>query len=194
MSARCLPGVMLGVVLCFVGAERGAAQSSALSLDARAGASLPVASFGDEAGGLSVGPSVGLGLVYVLGPRSGVRLGFSQERFGCGSDACAAGDELVYTGWEVGGRFVLTTAFPRPWIRLSALFSRVESHEMIGNGERLSDLSAGFDAGFGVEVSVGSRASITPAVRYAWLDTRFPGRRLLRMRWVVVDLGIGVAL
>lgn len=167
---------------------------SVLAMEARAGLSTPVRGFAADHSG---GASFGLDLGYRTGPRSSIRLGFSQHRLDCSAPpvegACGSGGGYVHTGWDVGSRVLVTTSAPRPWIGLSAIIARVEGDGLGSEGERgVSNLSAGFDLGAGLEIPLSGRVRATPAVRYGWLDTRFPDRYLLRMRWVVADLGMSV--
>ena len=175
-----------------------AGQRSPLSLEIRGGGGLPVASFatppgaGEEMGG---GPSFGLLFGYRRSVHTGIYVGFSQHRFDCARVGCPADGRLVQTGWDVGFRADLSTGAWQPRIRVGAVFSRVERDAGSG-GEvvrHLSDLAAGFEAGVALAFPALGRYRLSPGLRYVWSNTRFPEAGLVRMRYVVADLGLIVA-
>jgi hypothetical protein len=136
--------------------------------------------------------SFGVHFDYRAGARTSVHVGFSQHRIGCSELGCPGDGEYVHTGWDVGTRFDLLTGLVRPRLRVGAVFARVE-RDFLEDGtvqRRLSDLSVGAEAGVEVAVRVGPRIHVAPAVRYLWLNTRYPGEGLLRIRYVVTDVAL----
>lgn len=189
------PSVLLPVLLVAALPTQGAGQAP-LVLDVRGGVAVPVAT--GESGPatkLEAGASYGLHLAFLRGPRSAFYVGFTQHRFGCGQGTCAEGGALVSTGWDVGTRLAFPLGALVPWIRLGVVFDRVEGDFGDFGGatapvRRVSDLAAGAEAGIGAVAAVGGRFSVNPGVRYTVLNTRFPEEGLLRMRYLVADLGI----
>lgn len=188
-------GPVLCAFLLVAAAPALAAQASPLSLDVRGGIGLPVGSFGRAmpgGGQRQAEASFGIHFDYRTGRRTSVHLGFSQHRIGCAELGCPGEGEYVHTGWDAGTRFDLLAGPVRPRLRVGAVFARVErDFAEAGTVERrLSDLSVGAEAGVELAVRVGPRIHVAPAVRYLWLNTRFPGEGLLRMRYVVTDIAL----
>ena len=166
-----------------------------LVVEARAGAAVPIQSFrtGPDAGGaIERAPTFGLHFVY-RGPSGwGPYIGFSQHRFDCAADGCP-GAEYVATMWDTGMQ--RTLGFRGPvWIRLGVLFARVERDFARPSGavRATSRLGLGLEAGAGARVPIRGRLSITPGVRYDWLNSKFRDGPTLRMRWVTADLGVAL--
>jgi len=164
-----------------------------LSVDVRGGAALPVGSFGSPGrAAAEAGPSLSVHFAYQRTRGRAFYAGFSRHRFGCGDGACPPDGEMVSTAWGVGSRLSLRVGGAAPWLRLGVLFDRVMG-DFGPPGEsvrRLSDLSLGGEVGVGVTLPLRGRLSTGPSVRYALLDTRFPEVGILRMRYLVTDLGL----
>ena len=163
-----------------------------LSLEARVGASLPVGSY-RSATLAEPGPGFGLHFVYRRSARRSFYIGFDQHRFGCDPESCR-GEDLVSTGWTVGTRLRLRpeTAF-MPWLGLGMLFDRLEGELGPADAalaDQVSDLGLGGEVGVGALVRVGGRFSASPGVRYRLVNTRFDDAGLVRLRYLVADLGI----
>lgn len=175
-----------------------AGQDVPLVVEARGGLAIPVASFrtGPERGGtIDRGPSFGVHFVY-RGPSGwGPYVGFDQQRFDCADDGCPAHEaegarEYVATSWDLGMQRTLARF---GWLRAGLLFGRLERDVPSGPGveRRVSSLGLGVEGGGGVRVPVRGRVTLTPGLRFGWLNTRFRDGPLLRMRWVTADVGVG---
>jgi len=55
---------------------------------------------------------------------------------------------------------------------------------------RVSDLSFGGEVGVGGTIHLGGRLSLSPGVRYALSNARFPRAGVMRMRYLVMDVGL----
>lgn len=175
------------------------AQLARLSLEARGGVSVPMRGFREGAapgGGLERAPTFGATLVTRNLNGWGVALGFAQSRFACAGDgpACATpgGDGYVATDVELGGLRSFGEGRVAPWIRAGLVFGRTEYDAMgpAGMERRLTDLAAGGSAGAGVAVRVGGRWGVSPGLRFAWMNTHVPGAGVLRMRYLLADVGV----
>ena len=174
-----------------------AAQDSPLVMEARGGLSVPVTSFRtgpDQGGEIARAPSFGVHIVY-RGPSGwGPYVGFDQHRFDCAADGCPAheGDgsrEYVDTNWDIG---MQRTLGDFGWLRAGFLFGRVERDfaEVGGLARHVSLLGAGVEGGAGLRVPIRGRLSLSPGVRYGWLNTRFRDGDLIRLRWLTADVGV----
>ena len=166
-----------------------------LVVEGRVGAALPVRSFrtGPDVGG-DIEPAATFGLHFVYRAPSGwgPYIGFSQHRFDCGADGCP-GAEYVATMWDTGMQRTVGRNGPI-WVRLGVLFARTEREFVAPGGveRETSMLSLGLEAGGGARVPIRGRLSLTPGVRYDWLNTKFRNGPLLEMRWVTADLGVAL--
>lgn len=188
---------ILALVLAILGTGFGpaSAQGSRLSLEVRGGAALPVGSF-EDGGSLGEpvesGASFGARFVYRTATTTALQLGFSQDRASCGT--CPAGSPYVATLWDAGMRVGLGLGEVHSWILLGVVFGRVERDlELDGRvTSAQSPLEAGGMLGVGFDAPLAGTLRIAPAVRWVGLNTRFPERDLLRMRYAVLDLGVVV--
>ena len=164
------------------------------AVEVRGGASLPVLAFtvgpatGSERG---PGPSFAVQFTFPTGPRRVAYVGFAQHRLACGS-GCQDAGALVSTGWNVGARMGLLAGGTFPWLRLGVLFDKVEA-DFLEDGApvaRVSDLSFGGEVGVGGTIHLGGRLSLSPGVRYALSNARFPRAGVMRMRYLVMDVGL----
>ena len=191
-----LAAALLAAVLA-VPRPSGLAAQSPLVLDVRAGATLPTGSFVREGLEAELSPGAGFGLHFTLQrhPWRAFYAGFSQHRFGCDGAGCPGGGELVSTGWNLGTRLSVATGGASPWLRLGVVFDRVEADFLEGGDEvgRVSDLGVGGEVGIGVVMGTARRLSLSPGVRYVLVDGRFERRGLVRMRYLVADLGAVIA-
>lgn len=173
------------------------AQSSPLVLEVRGGASSALARFRSGSGigeGAGSGPSLEVAFILSGQGRRSTYLGFSQDRFTCARAGCPADHSFIATGVEGGFRFSLCTRCSvAPWVRIGALTTRVESAGVPGSPAGVSRLAFGGDAGLGVYLGAWRSVAFDPGFRVAAVNTRLPGGALLRMRYVVFDLGLVLA-
>ncbi len=168
-----------------------------LGLELRGGAAVPIQSFrsgGMPGEGTSTGGSFGLEFVLTGTPSRSLAAGFGQHRFSCVAAGCRDGGSYVATNIDLGYRFNLTTwNTVVPWIGLSGITTRVEldAHPDYPGG--VSKLGYGGEAAVGVLLAALSAVSLNPAVRLVGVNTRLPGGDLLRMRYVIADVGLVVA-
>jgi hypothetical protein len=129
--------------------------------------------------------------------RRHLHLGFHQTRFFCEGAACSSGRSTVATGLDGGVRFNLRSrGSVIPWLGAGAITSRVESAGGPEGAQLVSRL------GYGGEVALGlyffgsalSAVGLSPAVRLVAVNNRLPGGDLLRVRFAVFELGLGLGL
>ncbi len=177
-----------------------AAQSSPLALELSAGAAYPLGSFRSGAQGgaqLERAPTFGLRIVRWGGGGWGQYLGFSQHRFDCAAELCPLTGHVL-TAWDAG---VAWTLGRHAWLRAGLTTGRAERCRAAGElqGEEgeagacaLSSLGVGAEAGAGLVLGLGGTIALGPAVRYGWLDTRYPEGGRVRARWLAVELGLSL--
>jgi hypothetical protein len=120
--------------------------------------------------------------------------GFSQHRFACEDAGCSPGSPYVATGVDGGFQVnVLTRGAIIPWVRLGALTTRVETGGLPGSPEGVSRLGWGGEVGAGVYLGAFRYMALNPGIRMVAVNTELPGGALLRMRYVVVDVGLALA-
>jgi hypothetical protein len=166
-----------------------------LVVEGRAGAAVPILAFrtGPDTGGkIAVAPTFGLHFVYRAPSGWGPYIGFSQHRFDCGADGCPNA-EYVATTWDTGMQRTLGASGP-VWMRLGVLFGRLEREVVApaGPSDQTSMLSLGLEAGLGMRVPIRGRLSVTPGLRYDWMNTKFREGPLVRMRWLTADMGVAL--
>lgn len=168
-------------------------QGSPFTLEARAGAAVPVSGFasGDGVGeGTSTGAVFGVEVTLASGGWRTLYAGFSQARFGCRDAGCPTGEPYVATGVNVGLRVALVPgAAVLPWIGVGGFTTRVESPGVTGSPKGNSTLGYGGEVSAGLYIRTGGTLAFTPAVRLAQARTDLPGGTTLTLRYVVADLG-----
>lgn len=197
------PLVRLAVATALLGAAGAlllrppplSAQLAPLAFEARGGVALPVAGFRDGSavvGEVEGAPTFGFGLVTRSRPGWGVAVGFAQNRFTCVEGGCPGAGELVATDLEVGAVRTFGQGRVVPWLRAGFTAGRTEVEAgAVGSDEpRLSDLALGATAGAGLAVRIGGRWGLSPGLRYGWTNTRVPREGLLRMRYLMADVGV----
>jgi hypothetical protein len=175
-----------------------AAQEGPYAFQIRAGGTLPVGAFRDDARGweekAGSGSSLGMGFTFPLHWLLGGYLGFSQHRFSCDEDVCPEGEAWISTGFDIAIRMVMGDRNVRPWAQGGFHTPRIEGRVSEGEGGRniRSHGGSGYEAGGGLLVKVGERMSLSPGVRYGSVDVPFPGRPTMMLRYLVFDLGLVV--
>jgi len=173
------------------------AQSAPLVIEMRGGVATPVGSFSDGTApgeGATSGVSMGLDLAFSGSGRRTFYVGFSQHRFACEAGGCTSGGEFVATGFDAGFRFnLLTRGTVIPWLRVGAVTSRVESPGLDTSAPGLGGTGYGGEVGVGVYLGAWSSVAFNPGVRLTRVNTDLPGDVVLRMRYVVADLGLSLA-
>lgn len=191
-----LPALLASLALLLAPAV-AAAQAAPLVVEVRGGASVPVLSFadGDRPGeGVGGGPSLSVEFAFSGSSRRTLTVGFSQHRFACEDAGCAANEEYVATGMNLGLRLNLaTTGDVIPWIRLGGRSVRVELPERGTRPAGTSKLGFGGEAGVGIYIGTFRSLALNPGFRVAAVNTRLPGGETLRMRYWVADLGFALA-
>lgn len=178
-------------------APDASAQAARFALEFRGGGTLPTAPFADGARpgeGAAAGPSFGLSFGVTARPGRTTMVGFSQHRFACEDAGCDPDGTWVATNVEIGFRYNLRVD-PNlmPWIRVGGLTTRVELDAHPDYRDALSDLGYGGEIGAGLLLAPNRTLAFSPGVRFTAVNTGLPGGGLLRMRYVVADLGLVVA-
>jgi hypothetical protein len=143
---------------------------------------------------LAPGPGFAVHLQLPHRTRSALFLGFSHHRLRCSGAGCGDAGTLESTAWNIGGKYALSGGGAAPWIRLAMLLDRSEG-DFLEEGEtvrRASYLGLGGEVGAGLSIHLGERLILSPGVRYAALDTRFPRFGRVRMRYAVGDLALTI--
>jgi hypothetical protein len=166
-------------------------------VEVRTGASIPVGDFASGARvgeGVDSGPSFGVRLAMSGSGRRTLFGGFSQHRFACEDAGCPAGGDFVATGVDAGMQVnLVTSGSVVPWLRFGGLTTRVESPGMPGSPEGVSSLGWGGEVGFGVYLGAASSVALNPGIRMVAVNTELPGGSVMKMRYVVADLGLALA-
>jgi hypothetical protein len=160
------------LALVFAIAEPAGAQApfgprGALSVETRGGLAAPTEDFREGEPGLAPEPGVALGadLMVRLTPQIAAYGGFSWTMFDCDGALCAGNADFTSSG--VAGGLKLTLPLEgtiTPWLRGGALLHRLRFSNDAFSAE--SNRPLGLDAAAGVDIALGQRVSLTPALRY----------------------------
>lgn len=195
--ARLLPTFAVVTALGAVASVPLSGQAAPLVIEVRGGSSVPFDSFdrGARPGeGVGAGPSFGLAFGLARGARRTLTFGFSQHRFPCGDAGCDVGGRWVATGVDLGMRVNLaTTGDVIPWIRVAGVTTRVELDDHADYRDAVSALGFGGEVGIGLYIGAFEQVALNPGVRATAVNTTLPGGALLRMRFLVADIGLAVA-
>jgi len=169
-------------------------QESALVVEARGGLAVPVGSFATGSRpGEGTEPAASFGVDFALpgGGRLTPYVGFAQNRFGCADAGCASDGRYVATGFHGGFRIApFPTGALIPWIRIGGVTTHVETDALGGANAGRTKLGVGGEVGAGIHIQGTSQIALNPAVRLAAVNAKLPGGSLLRMRYLVADLGL----
>lgn len=193
-------GVLIAAAFIAVGAlapRAAAAQLSPLLVEVRGGATLPSGGFLDGGTGWDGtgggAPSFGADFTLVSADRWGWHAGFGQDRFECPAGTCDGEDELVATGFDLGLRLLLRSdSRIVPWIGAGGLSYRVE-RQTTERASTLTPRAWGWEAGAGVYIVLSERIYLDPSTRFRSLDLDRDGPGELRVRALVMDLGLVLA-
>ena len=171
------------------------AQGAPLTVEARAGAAVPLGAFADGSGlgeGTSAGVAFGVEVTVGGGWRT-LYAGFSQLRFGCQDAGCPEGKSYVATGVDMGLRLTPIRGHAvLPWVGVGGSTTRVESPGVDGSPAGTSSLGFGVELSGGVYVGVARGLALTPAVRWRKADTELPGGASLPLQHLIVDVGLAL--
>jgi hypothetical protein len=194
MKAR---GTVVVVVLAALLAVPLHAQTP-LSVEVRAGLGVPVSDFAEDN---SAGVGLGGTLVYRMAPMVDLYAGYSWQQFGEQVDW----DETFQwssSGFAAGARLhVLDMTGIRPWIGAGVIAKKLslrftwEDDEWEGPSSgtvtETTDYSFGFEVEAGLDLPVGSRLALTPAVGFRRYT---PGQLEWVVSYVSVQLGVRISL
>ena len=171
-------------------------QEGAFAFKIRGGASIPVAEFRAQdrgwEGKTGMGPTFGMGFTVPFPGPTDAYLGFSQHRFSCDENVCPRGKEWVSTGFDLALRKVFGQGAIRPWIQAGFRSHRMEGR-VLEEGDvptSHSEGGSGFEVGGGILIRLAERTSLSPGIRYGEGTVPFPDREMLRLRYLVADLGL----
>ncbi|MGH7501841.1 MAG: hypothetical protein ACREL7_08805 [Longimicrobiales bacterium] len=171
--------VMLAGAWFQLGAGRVSAQTRSVSLEGRAGVTLPTGDLSDgEAGaGLALAAEVMYSFSQVLTGYFGV----SRDAFSCDEpDFCR---DATSTGLQGGLKFLLArdgTALP--WLRLGLIGQSLDL------GADDADLTLGFEGGGGIDIDMSPQFALVPGVHYRSYSPDF-GQNDLDVSYFVLSLG-----
>lgn len=138
-----------------------------LSMEVRGGLVAPTERFGEGEPGLTPEPGVAVGadIMFGLTPQVTAYAGYSWMRFDCAGEFCIGDAHFTSSGAAGGLKLTLPLGGTvLPWVRGGAILHKLRF--------RSDDVSAasgrpfGLDAGAGVDITLGSSVTLTPAVRY----------------------------
>jgi len=165
-----------------------------LAVELRVGSA--VGAFQPTGSGLRWSPGLGVGAVVDWEVRSGLSLfvGAGREAFQCETGFCAGrGVEFRSIAWGPGLRGQLDV-FGKPWVRLGALWHRLDTR-WLEDGESRNMRSSGdlgFDGAAGLEIPLLSGFSVTPAVRHVRSSVSDLDRGPFPGRWTAPEDGVRV--
>ncbi len=141
------------------------------------------------------GVGFGMGFTFpIVGPL-GTYVGFGQYRFTCQEGVCPPDEKWESTGFDVALRYVLRQGNRlRPWLQVGLHTHRLRSElqESTGNREAHSHGGGGYEVGGGLLIQVGERMSLSPGIRYGRGEAPYSDRGDIRLRYLVLDLGLVV--
>lgn len=167
---------------------------SPLSLEARAGAVVPM---GDFADGLKTGFGFGATAAYRVIPMLDIYAGYNWHRFGVEDDP-EFGDSdfnLDDSGFELGARvYVPVGGSIAPWLQGGLIMQQLKFGASEGglSASVSTDREIGFEVGGGIGIPIGPNMSLTPGVRYRQYS---PSMTLLGetesfdVQYLVADIG-----
>lgn len=141
-----------------------------ITLEARGGYSLPVATLHD----LGARSDFGYGLALTLGisPAFGLYAGWGRDIFHC--DRCSGDGQIEASGVEVGGKFIVPDRErAHPWVKAGLLASR--SLLETGTSRFHSDRHVGFHGAVGLDAPLGDLISFSPSVRFNSFRSEYDG-------------------
>lgn len=145
----------------------GAAQAQnagPLSLEVRAGASVPTRSLGTR--DLDAGFAYEITANLQVMPHLNLYAGHGQAHFGL-QQPVGAFDEFENCGYAFGARFFAPSlGVITPWIRAGGTYTQLEFENDDNDGSLDSGHELGWEAGAGATVALGGRWSLLPGVRY----------------------------
>jgi opacity protein-like surface antigen len=159
------PALLVGAGL----AQPALAQTTLpLAFEARGGVALPVGDFNDGAG---TGWIVGGTVRYRVNPTVDVYAGYDYASFPPDDDDPDVDVNLRDHGARAGVRADLRVgSLPSvtPWVEIGLMVNRTTVHASDNNisADVDADWALGGEAGAGLSIPVGTRASFTPGVRY----------------------------
>ena len=199
-GVRPLVGLALSISAILPEAAEG---QERLTLDLRAGASVPAGSFTTgpvSSGAIDAAPAFGLHFALRQNRWLDVYAGFSQLRFGCEADGCVGPGELVSTAWDLGFHVRPVMGPWGPWFRVGVVFAVLEASLPASSGgdpgvgsapERFaSSSSLGGEAGLGWRIRLADAIGLSPGIRYTQVNSRLDEDRMFRMRYWVADIGL----
>ena len=180
---------LLTIVFGGLAMGRPLSAQSALVVEARAGISSPLGSFGEPTPEAKLGPAPATGLQFGIrrGTRTYLYFGFSQLRFDCDGGACRG--SWIATQWEAGVRAELTSGTVVPWLRAGVVTPSLEN---VPGGPR-SARGWGGEGGGGVRFALTERLSLSPGARFGVVDVGRSRGEDVAMRYLLFDLGLVVA-
>jgi hypothetical protein len=195
-NPRLLAFVLPALALSY-GPEGAWGQEGAFAFHISGGQGVPVGRFASEERGWEgksrAGPAFGMGFSFPGPGPLMLFLGFGQRRFPCDESACPAGADWTSTGYDVALRYVVGEGRVRAWMQGGIHTHRVEGEGWSEEGETyplLSDGGTGSEVGGGVLIGIGERTSLAPGLRYGRGRAPLRNGRILRPRYLLLELGL----
>lgn len=162
------------------------------TIELRTGGNAATESF--DGADLEFGAGLEVSIAYRVAPGVSLFGGWDRQHHRAEDQIVGMEVELEDTGYVYGVRFEAPAgARVKPFVRVAGLWNHVEVESEDGEALAESDHTWGFEAGAGLDVSVGRTWSLTPGVRYRRFEptVRFGSTELpATLAYVVFDVGI----
>ena len=161
------------MLLAVAGLAAGSAEGQALYAGVRAGAGIPLGSFGDDSprtgnDALLHGATAGAGYGFDAGigsPLFGFYAGYDRINFSCSSSSCATSGKYRLTGVSAGVRAGISLLpLLKPWAKAGITYNEMTT--TVNGSDISTGKHPGYEVGAGVDIPIlMGFFSLTPQVR-----------------------------
>ena len=187
--------ITVGALTLGLAASSAQAQDR-LAVELRGGVDLPTQEIGGE--GLGTGFGFDATLRYRFMPHLAAYAGWDWIRFSPDASFAGADMDIEETGYVFGLRFehpITGDSGLAAWARAGGIYDHLEIENADGDMIADSGHGLGWEAGAGLAVPVTRRLSVTPGVRYRWLDRDLEigaATTEAELRYFAVELGLAL--
>jgi opacity protein-like surface antigen len=190
----------LAVAAALLASVQAASGQTQFALELRGGYAIPTGDWSEDdvfENGLGIGATA----MAMVTPQVGVYAGWETFTFDVEEDEPGVEADATDAGFRAGVALSIPVAeYPRvtPFLEAGVLYNTLEIGAS-GDGASVeieSDPSIGFEAGFGVDVSVAPQVSVVPVVRYRQHEVEFEdfSDESETVQYVVVGVGLRLRL
>jgi hypothetical protein len=164
------------------------------AFEVRGGGAFPTQDLGSDDLGTGVGFEATFR--YLFSPHLGAYAGWGWTWFNAENSFAGADVDFEETGYTFGLRFEHPFSDGTPvsgWLRAGGIYDHIELEDADGDLVADSEHGLGFEAAVGVALSLGSRWSLTPGVRYSSLsrDVEIGATTTdLDLRYLALEVGL----